>query len=164
MALYPITLIFIDEQENHNNALSQIGKEMYSNVVCFHEIGSLKDFINESDKNDSFLLFIHVFKEDKKRGYDRGIRMHIAREYPNLKIHWVTRDKPEIVANEINEPKNVFKYDEIPNKIDDNTLKPTKQKDCKGQSVVEVESGMEKEDYIFISHSSQDEKIVKYFI
>jgi hypothetical protein len=66
---YPVTLIFIDDPDNHQKALSQIGADLYSKVVNFgfDRFSDLENFINaEENKNDSFLLFIHVFRENKK--------------------------------------------------------------------------------------------------
>jgi hypothetical protein len=159
MDKYQVTLIFIDDPNNHQKALSQIGERLYNKVVNFDftQFDALKNFIEADDnKNDEFLLFIHVFRENK-RGYNNAIKNQLIREYPLLTIHWVTSDRPGIVSDEIKEHNNVYKYDEIPDKIDKGILKPVQlsnEKTTKEQS---------NKQYIFISHSTEDKDIVNSF-
>jgi hypothetical protein len=156
-----VTLIFIDEEQNHQNASRQIGMRMYRKVVNFNDFDRLKDFIESlSNKDDYFLLFIHVFRDEKCKGYYYGIKGEIEQAYPKLKIHWVTSDQAGNVSDIIHEPQNVYTYYDIKYRIEDDTLKPIKLFN-NGEAETE-ESNMQ--NYIFISHSSQDKKIVKSFI
>jgi hypothetical protein len=157
---YPVTLLFIDEKKNHEKALPQIGEEQYQRVVCFETFPEFENFMeNPINVNLSVLLFIHVFRLEDLKGYKNANRKIITREYPNLKIHWVTSDKPGATSDEINQQHNTFKYDEIPDLIDSGDLIPmyiSNAKEIKPNIIMN-------KDYIFISHSSEDKTIVTSF-
>lgn len=158
---YPITLIFIDEIDNHNNAKPQIGIEQYQDVICFEEYKDFENFMeNPANQDLSILLFIHVFRLENFKGKKRNsIWKIINREYHNLKIHWVTSDKPGATADEINEQHNTYKYDDIPDYIDSGDLVPKSISETKNN----YSNNLNMNNYIFISHSSEDEVIVTSF-
>ena len=159
---YPVTLIFIDEKANHKNALPQIGIEQYQNVVCFEVYNDFENFMeNANNKDLTILLFIHVFRLEGFKGKKRNsIWKIIKREYKNLKIHWVTSDKPGATADEINEQQNTYKYDDIPDYIDSKDLVPILISETKEDKLNNLSM---KKEYIFISHSSEDKVIVTSF-
>ncbi|MDD2634538.1 MAG: hypothetical protein PHW82_03465 [Bacteroidales bacterium] len=121
---YPITLLFIDEKENHNNALRQIGAEQFQGVECFETYQEFENFMeNPKNKDLSVLLFIHVFRLEDYKGYKHDASWKIIkREYPSLEIHWITSDKPGATSDAINQQHNTFKYDDIPEYIDSKVL------------------------------------------
>lgn len=159
---YPVTLIFIDEKENHKKALPQIGKEQYQDVICFEEYNEFENFMENSNNSElSILLFIHVFRLEGYKGKKLNTTWKIIkREYKNLKTHWVTSDKPGATADEIGEQRNTYKYDEIPDYIDSGDLVPILISDSKKVSVTKTEMN---KNYIFLSHSSKDADIVTLF-
>lgn len=161
---YPVTLLFIDEKENHKKALPQIGEDQYLGIECFGTYQEFENFMeNPKNKDLSILLFIHVFRLENFKGKKHNINWKIIkREYKNLKIHWVTSDKPGATADEINEHHNTYKYDDIPDYIDSEELVPILISETKNSSNLFNKVNMGKE-YIFISHSSEDKKIVTSF-
>jgi hypothetical protein len=158
---YPVILIFIDENENYEKSLSLIGKEMYQDVKNFENFEDLRNFL-ENPENQSFevLLFIHVFRNDGLKGFNHANKNLIRREFPNLDIHWVTSDKPGATGELIKQTYNTYRYDDIADLIDNGKLIPKKVSILK-YSNLNIEN-MEKE-FIFISHSSNDKKIVTSF-
>ncbi len=158
---YPVVLVFIDEQDNHKDALPQIGKDMYLDVINFTTFIDFKNFMdNPSNKDMSILLFIHVFRTEELKGYTSANKKMIKREFPNLVIHWVTSDKPGETSDRIKEPHNTYKYDEISDYIDSGALLPTKISEAKDSNTKLLTM---KKNYIFISHSSKDKVIVNSF-
>jgi len=129
---YPVTLLFIDDKENHAKALSQIGKDLYIGVECFETYKEFENYMENPKNSDlNILLFIHVFRLEDLKGYESANRNIIAREYPNLMIHWVTSNEPGATGDKINQQHNTFKYDKIPDFIDNRVLLPIKVSEAK---------------------------------
>jgi hypothetical protein len=159
---YPVTLIFIDEKENHKKALLQIGKEQYQDVICFEEYLEFENFMdNPNHSGLSILLFIHVFRLEGYKGkkYNSTWKL-IKTEFRGLGIHWVTSDKAGATGDEINEPRNTYKYDEIPEFIEKGDLVPILISNSKNINVLNFDMN---KNYIFLSHSSKDKDIVTSF-
>jgi hypothetical protein len=158
---YPVTLLFIDDKENHEKAKPQIGIDQYIGVKCFETYMEFENFMeNLQNSNLTILLFIHVFRLEELKGFDSANRIIIAREYPNLNIHYVTSNQPGATGDKINQQHNTFKYDEIPEFIQKGVLSPIKISDAKKYYSKGI---VENDNYIFISHSSKDKEIVTSF-
>lgn len=159
---YPVTLIFIDEKKNHENALPQIGKEQYQDVKCFENYDEFENFMeNPNYIGVSILLFVHVFRLEGYKGKKRNSTWKmIKREYKNLKIHWATSDNPGATADEIDEQRNTYKYDEISDFIDSGDLEPILVSNSKTVNIKKTDMN---ENFIFLSHSSKDKVIVTSF-
>ena len=158
---YQVTLLFIDEKENHKKALPQIGIEQYQGIECFETYQEFENFMEHPEnKNLSILLFIHVFRLDDLKGYESANKNMIERAYPNLRIHWVTSNQPGATGDKINQQHNTFKYDTIPDFIDSGDLLsiPISEAKIKNSTALKID-----EEYIFISHSSEDVELVTSF-
>lgn len=158
---YHVTLVFFDEKDNFEKSLPQIGKEMYEDVQNFENFKDFKNFMeNPANNNISILLFIHVFRLENCKGHKEATKHLIKREYPNLKIHWVTSDKPGETSDLINERNNTYRYDEIPEFIDSKHLIPVRISETKKTDPIIKDVGKE---FIFLSHSLKDERLVTSF-
>lgn len=159
---YPVTLVFIDEISHYKESLTQIGVDQYIGTENFENYRDFENYIENFGNSDYLiLLFIHVFRLDGLKGYNNPIKGQIKRKYPQIKIHWVTGDKPGETSDIIHEHNNTYKYDEIADYIDNGALKPIKIKDLKMRN---GESKANNEEYIFLSHSSDDIDIVTSFV
>lgn len=156
----PVTLIFIDEKENFKESLPQIGKDLFQDVKNFYEFSELNDYLMSSNNQLDIILFIHVFRLKGYKGHKNAIKTNIKANYPNLKIYWVTSDKPGETGEAINHRYDTFKYDDIWDLINDGTIKS--KKICELKDIDNVNNAA-KNTYIFISHSSNDETIITSF-
>lgn len=156
----PVTLVFLDEKDNYEKSLEQIGTSIFQNVKNVTNFQELKEFIDNSDESIKILLFIHVFRNQQYKGFKKGHRIEIEHHYPRLRINWVTSDQAPQTGEKINKPHDTYRYDEIAELIENEKLIPISIREIKNVSLTKIDSD---EEYIFISHSSNDEKIVTSF-
>lgn len=155
----PITLIFLDEPDNYTKSLGQIGVSVFQDVKNVSSFNELDNFIQSAPDELDILLFIHVFRNQKLKGFKKGHRIEIEHAYPNLRINWVTSDQAIQTGEKINRPHDTYRYDEIAELIENKKLIPITIKELKYTSPNNEGTG----EYIFISHCSADEPIVTSF-
>ena len=156
----PITLIFIDEEENHQNAKkTTLADSLFEKVECFPTFEKLEQYLDATEnQHKEIILFIHVFRNDNLKGHRHKNRHLIKDKYPNLKIHWVTGDDALDTGEKINALYDTFTYYDIPDLVADRTIVPVKVSE-----IIKRNNGEVFSNYIFISHSSKDNSLIDSF-
>jgi nucleoside phosphorylase len=108
-----IVAIFWDENDNFNNTNTQlkIGRELFKAVHAVHTIDDFRNVLNSyPDNNQKFLLFVHVFHNEQRKGYYTFRNSKMMAVYENLNVYYIS-SAPKNNVQFGDQAATVYSYD-----------------------------------------------------
>jgi len=153
-------LLFFDEKSKFDlpNTQQKIAKELFKDVNLIQSLADLKSIIIKQKEDQQILFFIHLNHNESNKGLDNFKVSRIKREYPNLRIYYISSVPKKTIFQDGNDVLDVFSYDSFHDKIGETFIPQTISEIISQEKSSEIlKKG------IFISHSSKDKNLVNKF-